>query len=345
MLKNEPLESPIVKVKVSPGIFLSQDEQKTLLMLMKRGARRVVLNHKDVEVTQTSGNMDLDEKNTIIVPDLSYDLPQTLTSQVPSDVPTFFDFSNLWQKTLYALQITGQAVLIGEKGVGKDHLCLAIAQEYRLPVFDISSSRNLTEYDLIGHYELVEGKTQWIEGLLPIWCRYGGLLILDEISLARSSVLARVHSLFDFRRYLVVKEHQNERISRHPNAFALITLNPPRGAYMGTQNLNIAFLDRFQVIAVPEPSFDDKVNIVKIRSKLGDGAFIEGIVEVSEKINEEYRQGNLHDFVSLRNLIDCCNLIKNGLGKKDAVEIAIVNRFTSEEEVTRVEEICSILIE
>ncbi|MCP8311885.1 MAG: CbbQ/NirQ/NorQ C-terminal domain-containing protein, partial [Candidatus Methylarchaceae archaeon HK02M1] len=85
--------------------------------------------------------------------------------------------------------------------------------------------------------------------------------------------------------------------------------------------------------------------IIKMRSDLNDEIFSESLIEIAEKINNEYKQGNLRDFVSLRNLIDCCNLIANGLSKKDAVEISILNRFTDEEEKTRVEEICSILIE
>ena len=338
------IEKSIVKVKVSPlGNFLNEDEQSALISLIKKGAKKAFLNEKLVEVTSTFE--DIDEDNLTLVPDISYDVPGNLKSTVPINIPTFFDFKNLWQKTLFALQIIGQAVLIGEKGVGKNHLCLALAQEYSLPVYDVSGSRNLTEYDLIGHYEMGCNETVWVSGLLPIWCKYGGLLILDELSLARSSVLARIHSVFDFRRYLVIKEHQNERVDRHPHAFAMITLNPPKGEYLGTQHLNIAFLDRFQMIDVPESSFEEKKKIIKMRTDLNDEIFTEGLIEIAEKINNEYRQGNLRDFVSLRNLIDCCNLIANGLNKKDALDISIINRFTDEEEKTRVEEICSILIE
>lgn len=336
-------EKSIVKVRVRPmGHFLSVEEQKAFLNLIKKGVKKALINGKMVELTSTA--QDIGE-NVVLVPDISYDVPKKLRSMIPSNTPIFLDFGNIWQKVLIAMQVTGQVVLIGEKGVGKNHLCLAIAQEFSLPVYDISGSRNLTEYDLVGHYEMIGGKTKWVYGLLPMWCNHGGLLILDELSLARSSVLARIHSAFDFRRYLIIKEHRNERIERHPHAFAITTLNPPRGEYLGTQHLNIAFLDRFQVVAVPESSFEEKRRIIKIRSNLNDEEFTESLIEIAEKINSEYKQGNLHDFVSLRNLIDCCNLIANGLSKKDAVEICIINRFTDEEEKSRVEEICSILME
>jgi len=337
------IERSIVKVRVRPlGCFLNLEEQKAFLNLIRKGVKKALINGKMVELTSTAQDI---EENMILVPDISYDVPKKLMSMIPSNTPVFLDFGNILQKTLIALQVTGQVALIGEKGVGKNHLCLAIAQEFSLPVYDISGSRNLTEYDLLGHYEMMGGKTKWVYGLLPMWCKYGGLLILDELSLARSSVLARIHSTFDFRRYLVVKEHRNERIERHPHAFAIVTLNPPRGEYLGTQHLNIAFLDRFQVITIPESSFEEKRRIIKMRSNLNDEEFTEGLIEIAEKINSEYKQGNLHDFVSLRNLIDCCNLIANGISKKDAVEICIINRFTDEEERSRVEEVCSILME
>jgi nitric oxide reductase NorQ protein len=345
LLPDNKGEREIIKVKVSEnGLFLSDEEQKALLGAIAKGARKVKLNGKRVEITSTPA-IGFEERDPILVPDLAYAIPKDIASMVPVNVPIFFDFKNLWQKMLVVLQVTGQAVLIGEKGVGKNHLCSAIAQEHSLPLYDISGSRNLTEYDLLGHYEMVEGKTLWVDGLLPMWCKNGGLLLLDEISLARSSVLARIHSIFDFRRYLVIKEHLNERIDRHPHAYAVVALNPPKGEYLGTQHLNIAFLDRFQVIAIPEPSFYEKKRIIEARSSLNDEAFVDSLLEVSEKINSEYRQGNLHDFVGLRNLIDCGNLIMNGLSKKEAIEICIINRFTDEEEMSRIEEICSILVE
>ncbi|MEM3437123.1 MAG: AAA family ATPase [Nitrososphaerales archaeon] len=337
------IEKNIVKVRVRPmGYFLNLEEQKALLGLIKRGVKKASINGKMVEIT--SNTQDIGE-NVILVPDISYDVPKILRSMIPSNTPIFLDFENIWQRSLIALQVTGQIVLMGEKGVGKNHLCLAIAQDFSLPVYDVSGSRNLTEYDLIGHYEMIGGRTKWVYGLLPMWCKYGGLLILDELSLARSSVLARIHSVFDFRRYLIVKEHRNERIERHPHAFAIITLNPPKGEYLGTQHLNIAFLDRFQVLTIPESSYEEKKRIIKVRSNLDDEEFTEGLIEIAEKINSEYRQGNLHDFVSLRNLIDCCNLIANGFSKKDAIEISIINRFTDDDEKSRVEEICSMLME
>ena len=338
-------ECTIIKVRVSQnGAFLRENEKKALLGAIGKGAKKVVLNGKQVEVTSPVPAIENPEL-AILVPDLSYQVSDDLRGMIPVNVPTFYDFKNLWFKTTIVLQVTGQAVLIGEKGVGKNHLCSAIAQDYSLPLYDVSGSRNLTEYDLVGHYEMVSGKTSWVEGLLPTWCKNGGLLILDEISLARSSVLARIHSIFDFRRYLVIKEHNNERIERHPHAYAIVALNPPKGEYLGTQRLNIAFLDRFQVIAVSEPSFDEKKRIIKARSSLDDDDFIESVLEVSEKINFEYKQGNLNDFVGIRNLIDCCNLIVNGLTRKEAIEICVINRFTDEEEMSRVEEICSILVE
>ncbi|MDD1775935.1 MAG: AAA family ATPase [Candidatus Methanomethylicus sp.] len=342
---NNEAEKEIIKVRIlERGLFLSEDEQNALLTAISKGARKVKLNNKHVEVI-SSPSPDYDKRNPIFVPDLSYDLPQELESLVPINIPTYFDFKNLWQKLLIVLQVTGQTVLIGEKGVGKNHLCSAIAQENSLPLYDISGSRNLTEYDLVGHYEMSEGRTCWVDGLLPFWCKNGGLLMLDEISLARSSVLARIHSIFDFRRYLVVKEHQNERIDRHPHAYAVVALNPPKGEYLGTQHLNIAFLDRFQVISVPELSFEEKKRIIQERTCLSNDAFIDSLLDVADRINSEYKQGNFRDFVGLRNLIDCCNLIENGLSKKEAIEISIINRFSDEEEMSRVEEISSILVE
>lgn len=341
LLKGWPVGNEVL-VKVSPiYYFLNKNEQEALLSLLgRREAKKLTINEKTVEVTRKPAKID---EGAVIIPDISYDVPEDVMSRIPKNVPKFYDFDRMRLKVLITLQSERQIALKGEKGVGKNHLCLAVAQEFSLPVYDISGSRNLTEYDLLGRYEMRGGRTIWIDGILPLWCRYGGLLVLDELSIARSSVLIRINSAFDFRRYLVIQEHENERIDRHPYAFAMMTFNPPRGEYLGTQRFNIAFLDRFPVMEMHEPQLEVKREIIKSRTGIDDEIFMESLLEVAEKVNDEFRTGQLRDMISIRDLIRCCSLIENGLDKEGAIEISILDRFMDEER-DHVKEICAVLI-
>lgn len=341
-LSSNSRKNNVLKVRVRPiSTFLNEREQQVVIDMAKKGVKKFTINGKTVEITNEICNLDGPIK---VLPDLSYDVPAEVKSFIPKNIPEYIDYDNLFQKVVLTLQIMSQVALVGEKGVGKTHLSLAIAEEFSMPVYDISGSRNLTEYELIGHYEIRGGETVWIDGILPTWCRYGGLLILDELSIARPSVIARIHSVFDMRRYIVLKEHNNERIERHENAFAILTFNPPRGEYVGTQYFNIAFLDRFPIIEVRDPTADIKREIIKRRSCLDD-EIIDDLIEVAEKVNKEYENGVLRDMVSIRDLIECCRLIANGIDKEGAVKISILNRFMDKNERSIVEEILAMFLD
>jgi midasin len=79
----------------------------------------------------------------------------------------------------------------------------------------------------------------------------GGLLLIDEISLANDSVLERLNSVFEYDRTLVISEKSSKeavKIIGHPNFKMVATMNP--SGDFGKKELSPALRNRMTEIWV-----------------------------------------------------------------------------------------------
>jgi MoxR-like ATPase len=141
-----------------------------------------------------------------------------------------------------------------------------------LPIFTLSGSSAITDHDLFGQYRptIINGEEQlvWMEGIVSLACRVGGILYLDEINAMPGNVTAALHSVLDDRRQFVnVRRpvldshghHVPEVVPVSPNLWCVCTYNP---GYAGMSKTNEAFSNRFQWL---EWSYDEKVEKRLIR--------------------------------------------------------------------------------
>lgn len=83
--------------------------------------------------------------------------------------------------------------------------------------------------------------------------RYGGLLLIDEISLANDSVLERLNSVFEAGRTLILSEKQSSDIESvnivaHPSFNIIATMNP--SGDFGKKELSPALRNRMTEVWV-----------------------------------------------------------------------------------------------
>ena len=69
---------------------------------------------------------------------------------------------------------------------------------------------------------------EWVDGPLVVAMKQGGVILLDEISLADDSVLERLNSVLEPERLLLLAEKggDTETITAHENFRVLATMNP-----------------------------------------------------------------------------------------------------------------------
>jgi midasin len=94
---------------------------------------------------------------------------------------------------------------------------------------------------------------EWHDGILIEAMQKGGLLLIDEISLANDSVLERLNSVFEADRQLMLTEKQSVdgdtmKIQAHPKFNMVATMNP--SGDFGKKELSPALRNRMTEIWV-----------------------------------------------------------------------------------------------
>jgi len=170
----------------------------------------------------------------------------------------------LWHKRKNVL-------LVGDTQAGKTMLvevmAVLIGRERGtkpLPVFTLSGSAGVTDFDLFGQpVTSPDGSDRlvFLAGLADMAARAGGIFYVDEVNLMSERVTSSLHSLFDDRRSFVnrqkavryvtkaedgetdIEVFMPEVVKASSNLWVFGTINP--SGYKGTSSMNEAFSGRF----------------------------------------------------------------------------------------------------
>ncbi len=154
--------------------------------------------------------------------------------------------------------IDGRRVLVqGAHGSGKSTHIEQVAARLNWPTLRINLDGHLTRTDLVGRDAIVlrDGAqvTEFREGLLPWALQHPVALVFDEYDAARPDVMFVIQrvlekegkfTLLDQNR--VISPHQSFRLFATANTVGLGNMN---GLYRGTQVLNQAQVDRWNIVA------------------------------------------------------------------------------------------------
>jgi AAA domain (dynein-related subfamily) len=165
--------------------------------------------------------------------------------------------------------------LVGETQSGKTMLVqvLAVVAAERdglpkpYPIFTISGSAGVTNYDLYGQTTAVIVNGQevlvWMDGLVPMACRCGGFLYLDEWNAVHANQAVGIHPVLDDRRQFINTHravpdghggYAPEVVKANTNTWCIATINP--SSYRGVQQMAEATSNRFRWIPW---DYDEKV--------------------------------------------------------------------------------------
>jgi MoxR-like ATPase len=160
-------------------------------------------------------------------------------------------------------------MLVGDTQSGKTMLVqvLAVLAGQRrpsgkpLPVFTLSGSAGVTDFDLFGQptaFTADNGAERlvWLPGVVDLATRCNGILYLDEVNMMGERVTSSLHSLCDHRRAFVNRqkairiEHNGTEIFmpevvEADDMWIVGTINP---GYKGAGSMNEAFTNRFDHI-------------------------------------------------------------------------------------------------
>lgn len=180
-------------------------------------------------------------------------------------------------------------ILTGGTGVGKTTHITQLANRINQPLLRINFNGETRMSDLIGKVHVLKGETHWFDGVLPMAMRNGWWLLLDELDFAEPAVLSLLHPVLEEESLLVLKENSGEIVRPHPEFRIFATANSigamseHASSYSGTNEMNEAFLDRWQIIMVDNLTIDEEMKVIKKTAPSLKNKWVRGIAEFAFK--------------------------------------------------------------
>jgi len=213
-------------------------------------------------------------------------------------------------------------LLVGDTGSGKTHLVRHVANKMKLPYFRASFDRGITVEDLIGEYKPDETNHhfKWVDGMLTKMVREGGVFVGDEINGTAPEILFFLNMLLDDERKVVLRQHNGEEIIAHKDFIFVATINPSdMVVYEGVKRMNIALVDRFDLILTINYSKEVEKKLIKN----------EKLLKLANELRTAFMGGRLNVPVSTRALLQY--EANEKLYGKELAMISFINKFPSEE--------------
>ncbi len=275
----------------------------------------------------------------ITVPDIPDD--EELAAHVP-DVDESYHFDPEATLALVAGFESNRRVMIqGPHGVGKSTHVEQVAARLNWPLLRINLDGHLTRADLVGRDAVVlrEGLqvTEFVDGMLPWALRRPVAVLLDEYDAGRPDVMFVIQRLLERNgRFTlldtneVVTPHERFRLFAAANTVGLGDLS---GLYRGTNVLNQAQLDRWNIVArldYLEPETEAEVVLAQAGDFAGrpDAAeTVAGMVAVAGMTRTGFVAGDLSTVMSPRTIISWAeNTVTFGGDLTAAYRVSFVNR-------------------
>lgn len=264
------------------------------------------------------------------IPDTKMDVRETFGIDIDWKVPAFKEANEnvpVIDKTYQFDPDTTMAILAGfthnrrvmvqgYHGTGKSTHIEQVAARLNWPCVRINMDSHVSRIDLLGKDMIVlqEGKqiTRYQEGLLPWAIQNPVALVFDEYDAGRPDVMFVIQRVLEAEGKLTLLD-QNVVIRPHP-AFRLfatantVGLGDTTGLYHGTQQVNQAQMDRWNIVAQLNYLEHDKevdimvAKVTKMDNKAGREV-LDAMVNMAALTRQGFINGDLSTLMSPRTVL------------------------------------------
>ena len=213
-----------------------------------------------------------------------------------------------------------KVIIHGYHGTGKSTHITQVAARLNWPCVRINLDSHISRIDLIGKdaITLKEGKqiTEFKEGILPWSFQNPVALVFDEYDAGRSDVMFVLQRILESDGYFtlldrnkVVKQNDYFRLFATANT---IGLGDTTGLYTGTQQINQAQLDRWEIVSSLNYLKEDKeIEIILAKNKSlnnTDGKEkVSNMVKVASLTRRGFVEGDISTVMSPRTVLNWSN--------------------------------------
>ncbi|MEM9468662.1 MAG: AAA family ATPase [Pseudomonadota bacterium] len=287
------------------------------------------------------------------IPDTKFDVRETFGIDIDWQVPGFKDEnSNVPEidKTYQFDLETTMAILAGfthnrrvmvqgYHGTGKSTHIEQVAARLNWPCVRINMDSHVSRIDLLGKDMIVlqEGKqiTRYQEGLLPWAIQNPVALVFDEYDAGRPDVMFVIQRVLEAEGKLTLLD-QNVVIRPHP-AFRLfatsntVGLGDTTGLYHGTQQVNQAQMDRWNIVAqLNYLDQDVEVNIMAAKIEEMDNKegreTLDAMVRMADLTRQGFINGDLSTLMSPRTVLSWAQNMQIFGNREQAFRYAFMNK-------------------
>ena len=260
----------------------------------------------------------------------------SIISFIPDTDKTYVPFGNhkdlesiVKSRYFYPTFITGLS------GNGKTFMVEQICSKLKRDMIRVNITIETDEDDLLGGFRLVDGETVFHKGPVIDAMERGAVLLLDEVDLASNKILCLQPVLEGKGVYL---KKINQWI-RPADGFTIIATANTKGkgsesgAFIGTNILNEAFLERFAITL--EQEYPAVSTEKKILSKnfdtfnIKDDDYVQNLVSWADIIRKTYYDGGVDEIISTRRLVHIAKAYSIFEDRAKAIDLCI-QRFDDE---------------
>ena len=229
--------------------------------------------------------------------------------------------------------------LTGLSGNGKTFSVEQVCAKLKREMVRVNITVETDEDDLLGGFRLVNGQTEFHKGPVIEAMERGAVLLLDEVDLASNKILALQPVLEGKGVYL---KKINEWVQPADGFNVIATANTKgkgseSGAFIGTNILNEAFLERFAITLeqeYPAPKTETKIvsNVFNAHG-LVEPDFARRLVDWAGIIRKTFYDGGTDEIISTRRLVHVAKAYSIFEDKLKAIELCIA-RFDEDTKAT-----------
>lgn len=270
-------------------------------------------------------------------------VPTELLKYIP-EVDPFYSFEPQVARMLcFSIAKGKNAFLEGPTGSGKTEAVRQVHARLGRPVIRVNMNGDVTVGSFLGTKEVVAGQgTTFRQGDLPTCMRLGATLLIDEIDYTPPAIAAVLNPVLERGRTLNILE-AGLQIEAAKGFLVMATGNTGgkgdmNGMYTGTEVLNTAMLDRFQIkLKVDYLSKKAEKEMLLARFPSMDTALLEKITKMAKEVRESFKRGLIPVTLSTRKVIEMLEMTKE-FPLKEVLEAVLLN-WLDEDNIAAIQKI------